>query len=719
MRKILPLALSGVCLAAAALPCRAEKWETVPLGQPAEDVADGMTLPFRRAESRRVTRSAEGSPIGVVANGAAACVLVVPDKATGGEKKAAELLRETFRKMSGVDLPVLPESKVARMEDRVAGDGKEWPFAIWIGATRRAEERGVTVEGLRPEGFRIYTAGNECFIRGNDASPYDPPRPVNGTLFAATSLLENHFGVRWLWPGDLGEIIPRRNQVELPPMDEQDEPALNQRIIRNISAGDAAMESKANIFRVLQTDAAAYRKVLAQNDDWLARQKMGYSEYQNCGHSFVGWYEEYGEAHPEWFALQPDGTRKQFSHRERLCVSNPELAREVARRALVAYEGRESIPGGFSVSPNDGGGKNFFCMCSACRKLDPSNGQIYSMLFAHGTERLTTDRFYADYPSLSDRYAIFYNRIAEEVAKKRPDAQLVALAYHVYSDAPLKAGRFHPALTIGYVGGNFLSAKATADARKQWDGWAKRASRLFYRPNLLHPGMGLPFNYANALGDDVRHFYETGMIATDYDSLLGHWATQGLNYYVLARMLWNPAQNPAEIIDDYCRSGFGSAAEDVKEYFASLERMTKEFAKTYDQWETRKSELQREEWADEGEPPSPNLNPFSRAFCEIYTPEKISGLRAILHRAGERAAKEPQVRERIAFLEKGLDHAEQRLPLEKLMAEGREKGTEAHSLPMRKALADWYAQTLRENPLAVSSVECARRSYFYFQGINP
>src|ERR1041385_8620758 len=68
------------------------------------------------------------------------------------------------------------------------------------------------------------------------------------------------------------------------------------------------------------------------------------------------------------------------------------------------------------------------------------------------------------------------------------------------------------------------------------------------------------------------------MMGTDFDSCCHHWATQGLNYYVVARLHWNPEQDVDAIVDDYCRSGFGPAAKAVRRYFDRLEALMSEAA---------------------------------------------------------------------------------------------------------------------------------------------
>src|SRR5690606_24320827 len=86
--------------------------------------------------------------------------------------------------------------------------------------------------------------------------------------------------------------------------------------------------------------------------EWMAFQRLGSSVKSSGGHAFAGWWEKYGAEHPEWFALQPDGTRIQRPPREVLEFVNPELAAEVAR---VKREELRRDPAllAVSISPND------------------------------------------------------------------------------------------------------------------------------------------------------------------------------------------------------------------------------------------------------------------------------------------------------------------------------------------------------------------------------
>eukprot|EP01035_Chromulina_nebulosa_P025912 gene25912-33868_t len=149
------------------------------------------------------------------------------------------------------------------------------------------------------------------------------------------------------------------------------------------------------------------------------------------------------------------------------------------------------------------------------------------------------------------------------------------------------------------------------------------------------------------------------MFGADFDSIIHHWSTQGLNYYVLAKLLWNPAADVPALVEDYCRAGFGAAAPEVKNYFAQLEALTSELAAGI------AGDIAGELRAEEDEP-ARGLDPDSiyAVIPKYYGPARLAPLRATLVRAAaaaksSAAESEAEVLRRIAFLGRGLDYAEQ------------------------------------------------------------
>lgn len=702
MKPLLPRLLVAALLFTGTTSPASESWGTTPLGKDVErEAKPGPPRVSRKLETRLRRRPVEGEATVLFREGEAQALLVVPRSAGRAEIMAAELLQTTLQEMTGETFTVVRETDVRPVENgegapkRLHAKGRSWPHAIWIGNTSQAASEGLSVDDLAPEGYRLVTRGPWLFVLGRDVT--DKGLQVNGTDFGAANLLERHLGVRWLWPGALGTVVPKREEVAVPPVDEQDEPALVQRTIRNMAVNELSKVGLA----LLDAEADDYQKTLDLNATWLRNQGQGSSVRFRYGHAYGDWYERYAETHPDWFALQPSGSRQQHPSRVRLCPSNPEVAREAARRVVAAYAANPRLDS-VSISPNDGGSHNWFCMCEGCRKLDPPNGERVTLLFAKDGKR-----FEQSYPSLTDRFVTFYNRIAEEVAKTLPHARLGAYAYSAYRDAPLGIS-LHPSIVLGFVGLNYIHEEQRRQDLERWNRWAAQATTLILRPNAFHSGDALPLIYTHRLGDDIKHCYQTGMVAADFDALIGNWSTQGLNYYVLAKLLWDPSADVDAIIADYCHHGFGPAAGTLARYFATLEEATRKVAQ---EGRVEAEEQLREEEAEtearlSGKRRRATL--FQNAYFNVFTPELLTSLRDLLQRAESETGEDATIHARIAFLRTGLDYAE-------LYRRALHGGGDPEA---RQELLDWHRATFRRQPLAINSAHRLWRSSATFRGLK-
>jgi hypothetical protein len=180
--------------------------------------------------------------------------------------------------------------------------------------------------------------------------------------------------------------------------------------------------------------------------------------------------------------------------------------------------------------------------------------------------------------SLSDRHAKFWNQIAERLEKEAPGLALGTCAYSVYRAKPLEVAKLHPSIAVGYVGGGYSNARQRETLLKDWRDWSSICSQMFWRPNFMKEGEGFPLVWATRMGNDLKHLIVNGLVGVEMPNVHHHWGTQGLNYYMLARLMWDHTLEPAAIIDDYCRSGFGAAAPAIRAYVARLEKLSDDFA---------------------------------------------------------------------------------------------------------------------------------------------
>jgi hypothetical protein len=464
---------------------------------------------------------------------------------TAATALAALELADYVAKATGARLPIVGES----------GPPVDLPARIHLGAVRANIAR-FAPRPPAPEEFILQTAPDALHVCGGDTAPGD--LACLGTLYGVYALLEEQLGVRWLFPGEAGEVVPRRATLDLPALDRREQPRVAKRRIRNVAV--SREETYAPVLREWGVTVEDWKRAHGPEATgaWFRRQRLGQRIEIAGGHSYAGWWEQYGTSHPEIFSQQPDGTRRQTPPREQFCVSNPVLWDLVAQRRIEEFAA-DPTQRTLSISPNDGG-RNTFCLCDRCRAWDPPHAPKvanHAMLVDPVTRRP-----YPEYPSLSDRYFRYFNEVARRVRAALPDRYLVCYAYSAYRTPPVAIDRLEPNLIVGYVG------LATEDIAA----WSRLAAQLYIRPNDLGPAidLGLPRNLAPWLAHAVKFAVDRRALAFDFDNCHGNWGGHGLDYYVLARALWNPDLDVAATVADYCRAAYGPAADPMRRYFARL-----------------------------------------------------------------------------------------------------------------------------------------------------
>ena len=570
-------------------------------------------------------RMVDAADLILARDGKAEAAIVLSEDPSAAARKAATVLSDHLFQISGARFEIVKDSKLPQDTTCIA-----------VGESTFTRKLGVTTKGLGPGGILIRSFSDSIVILGtDDATPSDR----NGTHYAVTTFLEESLGCRFLWPGELGKVVPTNTTISIKPIDRTETPLLRQRKIRNMSYGDRDAKGLLRL-RATEEDYHTLRakseETESEDGGWFTWQRLGGSLGLASGHAFGDAWDMWSEDHPEWFAMQRNGSRDQSvlgPERSRFCVSNKELIETIANEKIKELNaGAKSV----AIGPNDGGLATF-CMCPECRKLDPPEGRPITLMDATGKQ----GRTYFKHVSLTDRFVSFWNEIAKRVVTVHPDAWLTADAYSVYTDPPLRH-KLHPNIAIRFVDIWYLDDAEHKVGRARWDAWAEKASRLYFRSNLLLAARryGTPVVYVHKLAKDFQYLAHHSMIGTDLDSCTHHWATQGLNYYVAARLHWNPDLNVDAVIDDYCQSGFGAGADSVKRYFMRLEEITDEIAAA-----------------------GPALHPTTP-----YTPEVIEELRSILDGAARKAVA-PKTRDRVAFLHRGLDYTEVHASAYHLLAE--------------------------------------------------
>ncbi len=532
---------------------------------------------------------------------------------------------------AAVELADYIEKTCGARPEVIDGDPKPLPErAIWVGfqPVLKTLFPKTDFDFKHPEEILIAANEKHLVIAGRDR--WDPKHLVveakrdtvngiqreYGTANAVYTFLQDYLGVRWLWPSALGEDIVPRKTIAFAPFVHRYHPQLRAR-------------SKLFGFSVLLRHSA-----YGHSGDWARRQRIQLDSLDvHPGHAFKDWWERFHKTQPEYFALQPDGTRSGFPAPElaKLCVSNPDVWNQWMADVEQQIRHNPNLTV-FHAAPNDSYGSGH-CVCEKCRAWDHPEADLRPFIWQGRTERAV---------ALSDRDVKFANMCARLLKSRYPDED-----YHVSMNA---YGNARPAplktvpdgnVMVSNVANNFWSLDIPdKDCLKgktysqHYADWGKLTENQVWRPNT-----GNPAGWQNALPDaPVERVMASFQFAMDnhcmgviVDMVWEHWATQGPLYYVLGQMTWNPSQDWRVVLNDYYQRGFGPAADEVKDYWTLLE-------------ESRNRKVDQYPGEENG-------------YAEVYNKAFFDRAYGLLDQATKKAANAPDIyRERVGFLRVGLDH---------------------------------------------------------------
>lgn len=383
-------------------------------------------------------------------------------------------------------------------------------------------------------------------------------------------------------------------------------------------------------------------------NEWMRRHRMVRTAEIATGHGYGKYWSRFGETHPEFFALRPDGIRAPVDKRQNLvqmCVSNPGLWKAIVadwrkgdplRPWIVGFENDRR-----TIDPS--------CTCADCRSWDVPEAKVSvpdNPWLIESRNPSEIDPY--ESVSLSDRYARFYLELQKEGQKYDPFAKVVGYAYTNYSDPPVKT-RLNPNIIIAVVPPYIypFSKENEGQFRALWDGWRATGATLYYRPNHTLVGYCLPYVYSSQFGKDLKHAIDNGMVASIFDSLLGMWGVHGPDLYLLGRLHARPEMTPEAVLDEYYQA-FGPAEKAVRDYFSYWEEITKQCDEAF------RAEV-KGGWAV-----------ISRGGHLVYTPEVMEKGASLLREAEARAKEAPETPEfaaRVHYLSVWLENARRSIEL--------------------------------------------------------
>ena len=391
--------------------------------------------------------------------------------------------------------------------------------AVFVGAAGDFAGPPLSVK-LGAQAFARKTAGGNLYLVGGDQ---------NGVRYAVSDLLED-FGCRWFMPGEIGEIVPQAKTIIARDCDIVERPAFESR--QMWYAWGAA------------TPEAAQRLA-----DWQRHNKVGYLPFGH-GHNFSGTVppDKYFDEHPEYYSLI-NGKRRP----SQLCTTNPDVIR-IATEAANRFFDEHPDYISYSLCPDDNAS---FCQCPTCRALD-----------------IEMDPHLKDRPNVTDRLMVFWNAVAEGVQERHPGKRVAMYAY-INHTLPPKREQVHPGVMPIVTTSVFCPMHSVADPgcasrqelRRILEGWTGLAKHVYIYEYDPIPGYAeLPCPLFGAHARSMKVYRDLGIEGFSFETHQS-WATAFPNFYMLARLTWNPDEDPQAILDDMCEKFFGPAAAPMRRYY--------------------------------------------------------------------------------------------------------------------------------------------------------
>lgn len=440
-------------------------------------------------------------------------------------KTAANELQTYIEKVSGAELEIITEGKLSE-------NGK----AILIGETQLEKEIiDIDRSSIKADGFRLYSDGKYFVIAGADS---------RGTLYGVYTFLEDYLGVRWFTP--TLEVVPENEDIIV----------------------------DANIDRTVEPSFSVRRNDCAgTNDAHRARTKMNVSFWQPAtAHggalTYVVWDaslpslvpDSLFAEHPEYFALQEDGTRST----DHICLSNPDVLDVTIESVRAAIEANTMDAKYVHIGQKDNAN---YCRCENCEALYEKHGGLCAPTLIF-TNKLA-DALDEDYP---DFMFTFYAYL--ETAKPPQDLSLRCNE----NVAPVLCGlhsacRSHPITECGHEDvqeETLLTAYGEYEPQiaKDFENWTKVADTTYiydYTINFLNVAQF--FSNFGTMQSTMQYMHGIGITGYIYNCGDGHYAAfNELRNYLLTKLQWDVNCDVEYHMMDFINAYYGEdAAPYIKE----------------------------------------------------------------------------------------------------------------------------------------------------------
>ena len=418
---------------------------------------------------------------------------------------------------------------------------------VFLGSNSWSVAAGVRTDDLARDAFRIAVRPEGVYVAGRDDPKIDLPRRAadanywlirnseRATLFGVYEFLERVCGVRFYFPGEIGTVVPRRAKLRLPCGEIARAPHFS---VRDLYFGGDGVwpEGFGKNVKTLQ---------------WL-RLRLDTERIPCChGQNRFKIPERFAETHPEYFQLKKDGTRNldksDVWYARQLCQSSKvwDVFYEETKARL--QKGEKYV----DIMPQDG---MQACWCDACRRAYNTNETHYA-----------TDLVWGNTVRLA-------KRLKDEGVK----GCVTQMSYTPYGRIPDLDIPDNVRVMVAESGPwTFRNGKLMSVQAERVRGWSRK----------MHGGVWMwtyPHKYGATAIPDLPcvapkawgGYYQrmaNDIIGGFCESECDRSVLQYLNYYVFAKLAWNPKLDVEALLDEHHEKMFGAGAAEMKRFYEDME----------------------------------------------------------------------------------------------------------------------------------------------------
>jgi hypothetical protein len=350
------------------------------------------------------------------------------------------------------------------------------------------------------------------------------------TGYGVMHFLEEHIGIAWVFPGELGLCLPKQRSFLLREGRKRRAPWTISRFLSGMAPRDPDWNWPSDRERtgVLQ-DARGF----FASYDYVKSLKL---HLGGVHHHMAAIFpvDQLATRHPEVFPVLPDGSRfipqpkgrsskggKNAFQAWHPCYTNPKSLEIAVTRGHQEFDAGQVF---FSLGINDG--RRVQCQCDECQQV-----------------------------GWPQSYYEFVKGVAEAVKDRYPPQMVGVLAYGDVGIPPTDLQL--PENVIVNVAGN---------RKIVWESLAPSLGTYEYVYGARYVIPNLPLD---VIQENMRYYHKQNL-RIYYAEMYPVWAFDAPKAYIISRLLWDHEQDVYDLLREFCNHAFGDAGEPMFRFYEHL-----------------------------------------------------------------------------------------------------------------------------------------------------